>query len=267
MQRAIESPKKLTEKEIYLMKDRLWTGRTDNEFHVYFDALTALSEILDEYCKGIEERLWRFQRLLYEEREDEAFESVKRKLLENPAWPSKNATGAKSFPIILNALRRRFKELRAQGRGWQHLYPRNEIDNIYGGPTEEERKKGHGRSEGILQNVFLYLDRESAESVLFSWGRVDGMRIWAVDPDYEPSDDTANGYQGYLRVRLQQLVDNFYTARRWHANESSMEDLWRAAQKDPKNGAFISIKDEELFRTEPGIQTHIKYRDFWTPSN
>ncbi|KAE8325649.1 hypothetical protein BDV39DRAFT_178453 [Aspergillus sergii] len=186
--------------------------------------------------------------------------------LENPAWPTEIATGDESFPVILDALRIKFKELRAQGPGWQHLYPRNESDPIYGGPSEEELKMGHGLSEGTLRNAFLYLDRDSAESVLFSWGRVDEMWIWAVDLDYEPSDNTSSGYQGYLRVRLQQLVDNFYTARRWHANELSMEDLWRAAQKDPKNSAFISIKDEEIFRTEPGIQTDIKHRNFPTPS-
>lgn len=81
------------------------------------------------------------------------------------------------------------------------------------------------------------------------------MWIWAVDPDYEPSNNTTSGYQGYLRVRLQQLVDNFYTARRWHADELSMEDLWKAAQKDPNNGAFISMKEEEILSMEPSLNT------------
>ncbi|KAB8217939.1 hypothetical protein BDV33DRAFT_232458 [Aspergillus novoparasiticus] len=352
IQRAIESPKDLTEKEVELIQYSLWTGAFDNVSDAYFDALTALRGISYDYCIEMEERLRRFQRLLYEEREDEAFDSVVKHLsgddeevakameqeeleqlnavfekgnpwlrqlwkedqgkkpwgfavfenpqftidnrrelyiaeqretsdlslgaihavgkigwmwqLENPAWPTEIATGDESFPVILDALRRRFKELRTQGRGWQHLYPRNEIDPIYGGLSEEELKMGHGLSEGILRNVFLYLDRDSAESVLFSWGRVDDMWIWAVDPDYEPSDNNLSGYQGYLRVRLQQLVNNFYTARRWHANDLSMEDLWRASQKDPKNGAFISMKDEEIFRN---IQTHIKHRDFPIPSS
>ena len=58
---------------------------------------------------------------------------------------------------------------------------------------------------------------------------------------------SSSGYQGYLRVRLQQLIHNFYVARRWHADNVSLEDLWKAAQKDPHNGAFVSIEDEEIF--------------------
>lgn len=26
-----------------------------------------------------------------------------------------------------------------------------------------------------------------------------------------------------------------------------MEDLWNAAQKDPRNSSFVSVKDEEIF--------------------
>lgn len=353
IQKAIESPKELTREEDYLIQERFWTSMTDDEFNVHYEALAALSEISEDYCNEMEERLRRFQRLLYEEREDEAFESVMKQLsedgeaatqaykrsemeildtvfeqgkpwlrqlweedqdkrpwgfaifenphftsdnrrelyiaeqreaiersriaikavgligemwqLDNPAWPSELVTGDESFPVIVDGLRRKFKELRAQPPGWQRLYPRNEIDPIYGGPSEEELKQGHALSDGILRNVFLYLDREAAESVLFSRGRVDEMWIWAVDPDYVPSENTTSGYQGYLRVRLQQLVDNFYTARRWHADALSMEDLWRAAQKDPLNSSFISMNDEEIFNNDPGLYTIPKNRDFPVP--
>ncbi|KAL4897679.1 hypothetical protein BDV59DRAFT_168279 [Aspergillus ambiguus] len=351
IQRAIESPKELSREEDDLIQNRFWTSVTDDELDAYIDALTALGEVSED----MEERLRRFQKQLYEEREDEALERVLKQLsedaeavtqvaeheelevlnmifekgkpwlrqlwdedqgkrpwgfavfespqfindnrrelyiaeqrealdlsrnaikavgkigdmwqLENPTWPTE-MTGDDRFPAVLDGLRRKFKQLRAQPPGWQRLYPRNEIDPIYGGPSEEELNMGHGLSDGILRNVFLYLDRESAESVLFSWGRVDEMWIWAVDPDYEPSTNTTSGYQGYVRVRLRQLVDNFYTARRWHADELSLEDLWRAAQKDPKNGSFISTEDEEIISSEDGmLYTVTKHRDFPVPSH
>jgi hypothetical protein len=355
IQKAIESPKELTREEDYLIQERFWTYMTDDEFNVHYEALGALSEMPVDYCNEVEERLRRFQRLLYEEREDEASESVMKQLsedgkaatqayeqsqreildtvfekgkpwlrqlweedqgkkpwglavfenprftadrrrdlyiaeqretfnlsrgaiyaigkigdtwrLENPAWPAEIVTGDESFAAIVEGLRRKFKELRAQPPGWQRLYPRYEIDPIYGAPTEEELKQGHGLSDGILHNAFLYLDQEAAESVLFSWGRIDEMWIWAIDPDYEPRDHTTSGYRGYLRVRLRQLMDNFYVVRRWHAHELSMEDLWHAAQKDPKNGSFISTKDEEIFSSQPGLYTRTKQRDFPVPSS
>jgi hypothetical protein len=78
------------------------------------------------------------------------------------------------------------------------------------------------------------------------------MWIWAVDPDYEPENDPTDDYQGYLRVSLKQLVDNFYIARRWQ-NDLSMKDLWDAAQRD-SNKAFASVEpeapDEFPLRTE-----------------
>ncbi|GAB1217037.1 hypothetical protein ATERTT37_006258 [Aspergillus terreus] len=355
IQKAIQSPKELSAKEESLIQRRFWTGVTDKEYDASIDALNALSELPNEVYIEITERLRRFQQVLYEEREDEALESIKQQVsrdaeavaqaekqreleildkvfekgkpwlrqlweedqgkkpwgfavfenprfttdrrrdlyiaeqretfnlsrgaihalgkigdtwrLENPAWPAEIVTGDESFAAIVEGLRRKFKELRAQPPGWQRLYPRYEIDPIYGAPTEEELNQGHGLSDGILHNAFLYLDREAAESVLFSWGRIDEMWIWAVDPDYEPSDHTPSGYQGYLRVRLRQLMDNFYVARRWHAHELSMEDLWHAAQKDPKNGSFISTNDEEIFSSEPGLYTRTKRRDFPVPSS
>ncbi|KAJ5415213.1 hypothetical protein N7465_003908 [Penicillium sp. CMV-2018d] len=146
-----------------------------------------------------------------------------------------------SFLLTLNQLRKQFNHLRSQPPKKQAPYlfmdmVEGKIDAIPEGITE-----------GLLRNVFLYLDHSAAASVLDSRGP-DGTWIWAVDPDYEPkSRDSSSGYQGFLRVRLQQLLNHFYVARRWHADEWSMEDLWNAAQKEPHNASFVSMKDEEIF--------------------
>ncbi|KAJ6185103.1 hypothetical protein N7519_006404 [Penicillium mononematosum] len=147
----------------------------------------------------------------------------------------------KSFLSTLNQLRKQFNYLRSQPPKKQAPYlfmdmAEGKIDTIPEGITE-----------GLLRNVFLYLDHSATASVLDSRGP-DSAWIWAIDPDYEPkSQDGSSGYQGFLRVRLQQLLNNFYVARRWHADEWSMEDLWNAAQKDPHNASFVSMKDEEIF--------------------
>jgi hypothetical protein len=105
-----------------------------------------------------------------------------------------------------------------------------------------------GLTVGILRNVFLYVDGNSAASVLEN-RLADDFWIWAVDPDYEgdAENQSSSGYQGCLRVGLQQLIHNFYVARRWHADTVSLKDLWKAAQKDPHNGSFVSMEDEEIF--------------------
>ncbi|KAJ6150184.1 hypothetical protein N7471_001383 [Penicillium samsonianum] len=147
-----------------------------------------------------------------------------------------------SFLLTLNQLRRQFNYLRSQPPKKQAPYlsidiAEGKINAILEGITE-----------GLLRNVFLYLDHSAAASVLDSRGP-DDVWIWAVDPDYDPKSQhsSSSGYQGCLRVRLQQLLNHFYVARRWHADEWSMEDLWNAAQKDPHNASFVSMKDEEIF--------------------
>lgn len=114
-----------------------------------------------------------------------------------------------------------------------------------------------GLRDGILQNVFLMIDKASVRSVISRRGFVDEMWVWAVDPDFkhgdvatttEKSTDTplasGSSYKGFLRVRLQQLVNNFYDARRFHEEEYPMAKLWEAAQKST-NHAFVSVKEEE----------------------
>lgn len=76
----------------------------------------------------------------------------------------------------------------------------------------------------------------------------DGFWIWAVDLDYVEDAVSSSGNNGYLRVRLQQLQHDFYVARRWHADEVSLEDLCKAAQKHPHNGSFVSLDPERYLR-------------------
>nr|OQO19695.1 hypothetical protein B0A51_12068 [Rachicladosporium sp. CCFEE 5018] len=116
-------------------------------------------------------------------------------------------------------------------------------------------------SDGILINVFLVVSDQSMESQFNKSAHPDDAWLWAVDPDYEdkapldtPADsDTSNEYRGYLRVRVQQLVNNFYDLRRFHEQEYSLKQLWQAAQRSGHK-AFVSVKQDEqrMYRSEPG---------------
>jgi hypothetical protein len=161
--------------------------------------------------------------------------------LERLDQPSR-AGGDESFLATVNQLRKHFNYLRALPPVKQTPYLRldlaeGKIDAIPDGITE-----------GILRNVFLFLDHDAAASVLDT-RRPDDKWIWAVDPDFDPEsrDTDPRGYQGYVRVRLQQLLNHFYVARRWHADEWSMDDIWKTAQKDPYNGSFVSMNYEDIF--------------------
>lgn len=110
----------------------------------------------------------------------------------------------------------------------------------------ESKTSSTGLEQGVLENVFLVITQACVDSVLSS-ASVDDMWVWAVDPDFEaPAEQrlTESRYNGCLRVRLQQLVHNFFDARRFHEGEHSLEQLWRAAQGS-KNQAFVSLKSEE----------------------
>lgn len=121
----------------------------------------------------------------------------------------------------------------------------------------EEDVDLHG---GLLPNVFLVIDQDAVNSIIGPQkGVVDDMWVWAVDPDYTDNvDDTQSAslsvqadtseddtYRGFLRVRLQQLVNNFYEARRYRETDYPMKRLWRLSQKS-RNGLFISIDEEEI---------------------
>lgn len=119
--------------------------------------------------------------------------------------------------------------------------------------------------EGILPNVFLVVDRDSVHSVLHGpkGGHVcDDMWVWAVDPEYRDDDkqegqDTvqqeqeAAAYPGYVRVRVQQLVNNFYAARRSdQGNTVPLETLWACAQRSYQR-AFVSVQEDDFQKWVP----------------
>jgi hypothetical protein len=115
-------------------------------------------------------------------------------------------------------------------------------------PSERQSTKSNTQlQDGILRNVFLVIDQQCVESLLSPWmPGVDDAWVYAIDPDYlQPSTNAAaDVYRGYMRVRLQQLVNNFFNVRRFHEDGFSMEELWRAAQNS-RHCAFVSVREEE----------------------
>ena len=47
-----------------------------------------------------------------------------------------------------------------------------------------------------------------------------------------------------MKVRVQQLIHNFFNLRYFHAEEYPMRDLWAAAQGS-KGGLFVSVDPAE----------------------
>ncbi|KXH35840.1 hypothetical protein CSIM01_00554 [Colletotrichum simmondsii] len=146
-------------------------------------------------------------------------------------------------------LRTRFKSIRDRG-----LESQKTEGVLSSAPVHTETS---GLEDGILQNVFLMVDRPSVKSVVGAHGLVDDMWVWAIDPDYDDDADelpttidgsrpseTPGRYRGFMRVRLQQLVNNFFDMRRFNARKYSMKELWEAAQKS-KHKAFVSVRDTE----------------------
>ncbi|KAK8091948.1 hypothetical protein PG997_002309 [Apiospora hydei] len=107
------------------------------------------------------------------------------------------------------------------------------------------RRSEGGFRKGVLTNVFLVHDRGTVHTVLGMQGLSDEMWVWAVDPDYEPSPEHHPQYRGYLKVRLQQLVKNFYLARRFRSDEFSMADLWDMARRS-RQQMFNSLNEAEF---------------------
>ncbi|EXF79752.1 hypothetical protein CFIO01_10212 [Colletotrichum fioriniae PJ7] len=145
-------------------------------------------------------------------------------------------------------LRKRFKSIRDSSLGSQ-----TQEDVVSSPPVHSETRVLEG---GILQNVFLMEDKPCVESVLGAQGLVDNMWVWAIDPDYHDADELSamideprpsespGRYRGFMRVRLQQLVNNFFDVRRFHQGEYTMKEVWEAAQKS-KHQAFVSIRGTE----------------------
>ncbi|KAK0254016.1 hypothetical protein LTR91_010515 [Friedmanniomyces endolithicus] len=127
----------------------------------------------------------------------------------------------------------------------------------------KKRRKAHepldvdrgGIPNGLLRNVFLVIDQDVIDAVKSPVA--DNTWIWVIDPDYagDVALMTRNGlkgeYYGYMRVRVQQLVNNFWDARRYHESEHPLQMLWAAAQES-HNFAFVSVNPEEalMFRSD-----------------
>lgn len=111
-----------------------------------------------------------------------------------------------------------------------------------------------GLQPGVLPNAFIVVDQDCVDSTIGTTkGVVDWMWVWAVDPDYRddrpstnvPSSSSGQLYGGFLRVRLQQLVNNFYELRRFHEQDWPMEKLWQLSRRS-RDQLFFSINEGEL---------------------
>lgn len=98
---------------------------------------------------------------------------------------------------------------------------------------------------GLLRSVLILIDSDSADSILGGNSpMVEYAWIWAIDPHYigDSASMTKDGlreeYYGYMRVRLQQLVNDFWVAL-WR-DEIHLKQLWEAA-KVSANCAFVSM--------------------------
>lgn len=105
--------------------------------------------------------------------------------------------------------------------------------------------------EGVLGNAFIVIDGTCISSLYTGPQHADNVWVWAVDPDYDdPNVGTSSDpeseapqYQGFLRVRIQQLADKFFEARKYRT-EIPMSELWLAAQNSRKT-AFVSLDKKE----------------------
>jgi len=133
-------------------------------------------------------------------------------------------------------LRTRFKALRDKPRDT--------------GMDKDTKRKG--LRPGLLSNVFVVVDKACMDSyVTLNQGNdVEHGWVFAVDPDYQdpgPMESLASKvmhqYRGFVRVRLQDLLDDFFVVRKYHEHERPMEKLWRQAQKEG-NGVFVPIASD-----------------------
>ncbi|KAI1852625.1 hypothetical protein JX266_002166 [Neoarthrinium moseri] len=161
-------------------------------------------------------------------------------LMQRLEWPTDLVTSGETAEEGREDLTTTFQRLRESFRSVRDRPPKEALS-----------AKGSGLVEGLLRNVFLVVDRDAVKSVSKHTRSVDDMWVWAIDPDFEPNTTPSSGegvksdrYQGYMRVRLQQLVKNFYEMRRWHADEFSMQALWEAAQLS-RDQLFVSVHEDE----------------------
>lgn len=142
--------------------------------------------------------------------------------------------------ILLRAkfrvLRTRFKALRDRPRD----------------TTMIKGAKRTGLRPGLLSNVFIVVDKACLDSHV-ALNDNDGVEhgwVFAVDSDYtdpgptEPlTSKVRHQYRGFIRVRLQDLLDDFFVVRKYHERKRPMEELWQQAQREG-NGVFVPISKD-----------------------
>lgn len=143
--------------------------------------------------------------------------------------------------ILLRAkfqvLRTRFKALRDRPR-----------DTVM-----DKDAKRKGLRPGLLSNVFIVVDKACMDSyvALNEKNDIEHGWVFAIDPDYHdpgPMEPLASKdkhqYRGFIRVRLQDLVDEFFVVRKFHEQERSMEKSWQQARKEG-DGLFVPMAKDE----------------------
>jgi hypothetical protein len=100
-----------------------------------------------------------------------------------------------------------------------------------------------GLVQDMLDNTLIIIDGNCVNShrmaaTEYGW-------VFAVDPDYEdpgPWESLASKfehqYRGFLRVRLEHIMNEFFAVRTYHALVRPKEALWREAQESD-DGLFV----------------------------
>ncbi|GKT58292.1 hypothetical protein ColTof4_12222 [Colletotrichum tofieldiae] len=292
LHRAVHTPTALSSGEIDLLRRRFWPSHEyDGCQAAWAGALAKLeSDTSEQHMVSTVERLRKVREKLAGD-EEKAFEAAQqewvRRLMSGTTSMPKACWGYaiyydpdagaddEDFQVRVSASLQWARDVSAVAKNAQGNWTLHRM----GWPTGAtgEHKRGlferlrrdfetvrDALPEGILKNVFLVVDRDSVHSVLNGpeGGNVcDDMWVWAVDPEYR--DDTQEGqdtaqeqeaaaYPGYVRVRLQQLVNNFYVARRPDEDNNTvpLETLWACAQKSYQR-AFVSVREEDFQKWVP----------------
>ena len=224
-------------------------GTVDEEYQCRID-LRLHSTLTNAGCASTMSRRFRLQHLdwpdspmlnqepLPEPVDDESERAVPgRPGLFRGTWQPPNIYTSSQLEDRFQALRQHFTATRDHASGEQG--------------TASESQTGHGGLQGgMLRNVFLVIDQQCVRHVLDTRGHPDDPWVYAVDPDYLQSAHAAttepspNEYRGYLRVRVTQLCNNFFDARKYHEDEFPMQVLWEAAQSN-WHKTFVSVKKAE----------------------
>lgn len=135
-------------------------------------------------------------------------------------------------------LRANFQVLRSQFRALKDL-PRTQSQDAE--EEEEEQQDDHGGLHvGVLDNVFIVIDKTCVDpqNTTAGW-------VYAVDPNYKDPGPTEplslklkQKYRGFIRVKMEHLVNEFFGLRKYHDTDWSLEASWKEAQKSG-NGYFM----------------------------